>query len=231
MGLEKEFVYFCLFGGLVATDNEAVGQFMISQPFFACTVAGLIFGNIVLGWTIGVIFQLPFLVELPTGGSKVSYNHMGGYASAGVALVLNKAFPEMQNLILLLSVLYGFLLSWVGLVFVKLNHKMNLAFTRRADRAVVAGSFRQISALNYLSIGTVFVGGVALSAIFGWLGVQLLRSVLTNVAFLQNLPLVFLKPVLLGAGLGSMFYLFLTKKTIPYSFAGVVVGLIIWLIF
>ena len=57
-------------GGLVAVDGTSCGQFMISRPFAAATVAGLLAGDALMGATAGVVLEAFHLAVLPVGAAR-----------------------------------------------------------------------------------------------------------------------------------------------------------------
>ena len=224
---ENVFLFFCLFGGIVAVDNETTWQTLISQPFFACSVAGYLFGDIGLGWTIGVLLQLPFLVELPTGGSKMSYNHTAAYVASGVALSLNRILPDQELQILLCAVVYSLFISWAGVWITRMHHRFNLGLQHSADKAAIAGNTRKITVLNYLSAGVVFIVGVCISGILFWVGLLLIKPLFTDSGLIRGLRLNYLMPVLYGAGVGSIFYLYSKRRLLGFSLLGILIGALI----
>ena len=118
--MDTNLLIFFLLGGVVYADTEAAGQAMVAQPLIACTTAGLLLGNMTLGMTVGLLMQLPYLIELPVGGAKVSLGNIGAYIAAGVAVTLSEVSPDQSNFILAASLLWGILLSW-GLVKISLR--------------------------------------------------------------------------------------------------------------
>jgi len=65
--MEMDILLFCLMGGIVSADTDSAWQSMVSQPLIACSIAGMLMGDLALGCVVGVLLQLPYLVELPVG--------------------------------------------------------------------------------------------------------------------------------------------------------------------
>jgi len=228
---EREILYFCLLGGLVAADNEAAWQTMFSQPLIACSVAGLLFGNLALGWSVGLIFQVPFLVELPAGGAKMSFHVIGAYVACGVALTVAAEMPSALGPVFVLAVLYGLLISWLGMTVPAVFHKVNLLFLHRADDAASRGDTAGITRMNLLGLTVVLFGGILMTGALLWFGFHLAMTLFREVPLLQHLPTSLVKPVLVGAGLGSMVYLFAKKRTYRSAVAGAAIGALVLLFF
>lgn len=222
-----DILLFCLFGGIVSADTDAAWQSMISQPLISCAIAGMLMGNFVMGFTAGILLQLPYLIEMPVGGAKVSLGVLGAYVAAGLAVNTDQG---SAGLILLFSLLYGVFLSWISIPLLKWSRKLNLLLVRRADLAAEQGNLAQITRLNFFGLLNAFFFGIWFSAIFFFLGKYIMLSGLNNFPFKPQISLELLKPTLLGAGLGAMFWLFLKKKTFRYALWGSFLSVILLLI-
>lgn len=228
--MDTDVLLFCLMGGIVSADTEAAWQVMVSQPLVACSIAGFLMGNLALGLTVGLLLQLPFLIELPIGAAKVSFGNLGAYVSSGLALKLGSIFPEKSNSVLLGSLFFGVLISWASSPLLGGIRQFNLSLLRQADLAAKKGNFARITRLNYLGVIISFVFGLLFSAIFFFLGKFLLFLTIRAVSSQMESAFHLFKPALLGAGLGAMFKLFLKRKTIQYTALGAVVSSAILLI-
>lgn len=222
---------FFLMGGVVSADTDAAWQSMVSQPLISCSIAGLLMGDLALGSVVGMLLQLPYLAELPVGGARVSLGNLGAFISAGLAVKLNQAFPGQTNLILLFTILYGVALSRVSIPLQNWNRRLNLILVNQADLAAENGDITKISRLNYLGVLNSLFFGILFSAIFFFSGKYIVQSAIISFPFKTSLP--FLKPTLLGAGLGAMFWLFLKRTTFRYTLIGTVMSaialLIVWI--
>lgn len=218
--MEISYILFCLFGGLVYLDTDAVGQFMISQPLAACTAAGVIFGNWPLGLTIGFLLQLPFLVEIPVGGAKVALGSLGSYAAAGVAVSSAAIFePLNEFLIIAYSLAFGVALSVAAIPLQDGLRRLNGRLQKQADAAAEDGRLRRITQLQYLGAGLAFLFGVAVCAIFlplGKLGYGSLIAITAVSSYKNDL----IRPLFLGAGAGAVIWIFVKRQTIRYSMLG-----------
>lgn len=59
-----------LLGGVLALDATSVGQFMLSRPLVACTLAGALAGSPAQGALIGVVLEALHLAVLPVGAAR-----------------------------------------------------------------------------------------------------------------------------------------------------------------
>ncbi len=222
---------FCLLGGVVYIDTDAVGQFLISQPLIAGAAAGALLGNLSAGLTVGILLQLPFLIDIPVGGSKVYLGTLGAYVAAGLAAKLSQVYPAQNNLVVIFAILCGVLASWGALPLQKRLRELNLVLVRRADRAAEHGRLNQITCLNYLSTLLAVLFGVTTTALFFQAG-QYTGSLFINLVPVQlESTLLFVKPVLLGAGVGAMLWQFGKRSTLPYLAAGTGLSILaLWMI-
>ncbi|HEX9653910.1 MAG TPA: PTS sugar transporter subunit IIC, partial [bacterium] len=213
-------------GGLVYLDTDAVGQFMISQPLVSCTAAGAIFDNWQIGLTMGLLMQLPYLVEIPVGGAKIALGNLGAYVAAGMAAKSSQVFGgEHTNLVLALSVLYGVFVSLAAIPLQDiLRRRVNRTLLMRADAAAEMGALEKISQLQYVGAGCAFVFGVLVCGLFAGVGSTMSRLLLPlSVEYVEG---ALFKPLLLGAGVGAVLWLFVKRNTLRHGFVGLGCGVI-----
>jgi len=217
------FLFFFL-GGVVSIDSEAGWQVMISQPLVACPVAGWLFGNPEVGLMVGILMQLPFLIEIPAGGAKQSFSNLSAFVGAGLAAELSHLAPTVPNVILVTTVTFAILISRVTLPLIKLTRGLNLLLVRRAEAALSQERLRAVSIYQYLGVANAFLFGICFSAGFWLLGKYSMLPLVQSVSSAVEQQVSLLKTVLLGAGVGAMGWLFVKKSTIHFSILGAVVG-------
>lgn len=227
--IDPHILLFCFLGGMISIDSEAAWQVMISQPLVACPVAGLLFGNLEVGFMVGILMQLPFLVEIPAGGARQSFSNLGAFVGAGLAAELSHLVPAMPNLVLVSAVTFAILISRITLPVIKLTRGLNLLFVKRVEAALSEGRLRAVSFYQYLGVGHAFLFGIFFSAIFWLLGKYLLPPLVISFTPELEQQVSLVKTVLLGAGVGAMGWLFVNKSTLRFSIIGAVVGWVILL--
>lgn len=79
-------VSLAILGGLLALDATSVGQFMISRPLVAGTLAGWWLGDPGLGLEIGAILELFYIAGVPAGGSRVPETGSASVVAVAVAV-------------------------------------------------------------------------------------------------------------------------------------------------
>lgn len=75
-----------ILGGLLALDETSVGQFQLSRPIVAGTLAGWALGEPLLGGLVGSLLELYALAILPAGGAR--FPGLGPGTVAAVASVV-----------------------------------------------------------------------------------------------------------------------------------------------
>jgi mannose PTS system EIIC component len=80
-----ELLMLSLLGGLLALDGTSVGQFMLSRPMVASTLAGWVVGAPMEGFMVGVVLEIYLLVSFPVGGSRFPEGGPAAVVAAAVA--------------------------------------------------------------------------------------------------------------------------------------------------
>ncbi len=154
-----------LLGGILALDATSVGQFMISRPLVAGTLAGWWLGDPAVGLEIGAILELFHLAGLPAGGSRVPESGPATVVAAAVAISAGGVAG------LALGVLAGLAISETGGATVEMQRHMVTRFVDRIEAASVTTT--RLTVLHVSSILLDFLRGATITAvglmIAGWL--------------------------------------------------------------
>lgn len=171
------FLLLALLGGWVAVDGTSWGQFMISRPFVAATLAGWAVGNAPAGMTIGIVLEAFHLTVLPVGAAR--YPEGGPPAVVAGALF---ATSDLSYATLLILVVLGLGWEWVAGRSVRYLRIVNI----RVVHGDGFGAPRPAAALERRHLGALlldFARGVLLVAA----GFVLQGAVLALVAPLWSL--------------------------------------------
>jgi len=144
-----------LFGGLVAVDGTSFGQFMISRPFVAATIAGWIVGAPEQGATIGIVLEAFQLTVLPVGAAR--YPEGGPAAVAGGAAY--GLLPAEASVLLIVVILVLFL-EWLGGETVQAMRQTNVRLISENHRP--PSSARALERRHLAAIGLDFLRGTFL---------------------------------------------------------------------
>jgi mannose/fructose/N-acetylgalactosamine-specific phosphotransferase system component IIC len=114
-------LWLVLLGGWMAVDGTSVGQFMVSRPFVAATLAGWVVGNPGAGLTAGVVLELFHLAVLPVGAAR----YPEGGPAAVVAGSLYSAAEAVPGA-LLMTVSFALVWEWVGGETLRVMRQINV---------------------------------------------------------------------------------------------------------
>ncbi|MDW7682140.1 MAG: PTS sugar transporter subunit IIC, partial [bacterium] len=132
-----------IIGGIVAIDTTAAWQMMISQPVVICPLIGFIFGQPEIGVTLGIILELPWLVNVPSGGKHGSEGNLGAVAAAAIAVYFANRQLNTDNIIIIAAALYAIGVARLGNYLVERVRKINLSLIHRADISAASADMRQ----------------------------------------------------------------------------------------
>jgi len=218
-----------IIGGIVAIDTDVALQVMISQPIVSCTIIGLIFGQPEIGLLVGILLELPWLINIPSGGAHGSEGNLGAVVAAALSSYLYSRNINTANIIIITSVVYSMGVGRIGSFLIELLRKANLNLAHEADQAVENADFGKITRLNLTGILYKFVLGLFLSGVGFVLGVLFLKPLINFIHSDFDRAFELVKYSILGLGFGAVATLFLTKDTKWYVIAGAVASVVILL--
>ncbi len=206
-----ELVAVSIWGGMVALDTTAALQLMISQPLVAASVIGLLMGNVMIGFTIGLLLQLVWLNELPIGAAYFSEGNIGAAVAAAVAILCFEATARLEP-VLLLALIWGILTSYIGGKMVILLRNFN---GKRYHTLLTMEPIRMshIRKMHLSSIAQLFICGVLITMITTLLGGRLfLPAVIDVLPVFVDAWLAPVQHTFLGIGCAVLLYIFVNKK-------------------
>lgn len=162
-----------LLGGLVGVDATSLAQTMVSRPFIAATLAGLVAGRPQEGVILGAILELFALVILPVGAARYPES---GTAAVSASAAYMSATTLMSPSTMLLTVLFALVWERVSGMSVILGRHFNEKYVALAPLDSLNAD-RDLERRHVAAIIFDFVRAVLLT-IAGWLiGTLLLRLV------------------------------------------------------
>jgi mannose/fructose/N-acetylgalactosamine-specific phosphotransferase system component IIC len=84
----REFVTLVALGGVLALDDRAGWQSLLSQPLFAAVLTGAVCGRMDAALAVGVAMELVWLAILPMRGARRPDGVAGAVVGAGTACIL-----------------------------------------------------------------------------------------------------------------------------------------------
>jgi len=112
-------------GGVVALDTTAVLQIMFSRPLVACSIMGVLLGNFPIGFTLGIIFELLYIREIPAGAARFAEGNVGSTAATAVAVLTIRQAPSRESMVVFLALILGLLISSGGGKLVSMIRHIN----------------------------------------------------------------------------------------------------------
>jgi len=217
-----ETVAVTLIGGLVALDGTSVGQFMVSRPFVAAALGGLVAGRPAEGIAAGVVLEALHLAVLPVGAAR--YPEGGPPAVAAGAVYAANFPPVAASATLLVTVLVALALEWAGGRSVEGMRQLNVRFAGAPAEGLTPGA---LAGRHLAPVAIDFVRGAALTLVavllLGWL----LRAI--DFSGFPSVAVGTLIRVSVVAGLASALRLF-GRAHYPLFLAGAAAGVVVaWL--
>lgn len=228
-----EILIICLIGGLVSIDIAAGWQIMISQPVFACPIIGLIFGYVDIGIMMGVLLELPWLINIPTGGTHGSEQNLGAVVATSVSIHLIDHQINTDNIIIIVSILFSLLVSRIGSRMVEFMRNENVRLHYGADRAATIADLRRISWLHWMGTVYAFLLGIILVGTSYTIAILILPAIVGFIPPYFDFAFGVAKYGILGVGFGVAATLFISRETrwhLILSFLLSLVALIILLL-
>lgn len=183
-----------LFGGFVGIDATSFAQTMISRPFVAATLTGLIAGRPEEGAILGAILELFALVILPVGAARYPET---GTASVAACAAYTSATAIMSPAVMLLAVLFALVWERVAGWSVILDRRFNEEFVALAPPGNEPD--RALERRHVAAIGVDYIRAVILTA-SGWLiGTVILRTIAQLWSMSSSIA-----PAILSIGLSCM---------------------------
>ncbi len=202
-----------LIGGIVSVDTTAGWQIMISQPIVSCPVIGLIFGFPELGLTMGVLLELPWVIDIPSGGAHGSEGNLGAVTAAALAVFLKSRDVSTENIIIIVTIIYSLGVSYIGGILVTIIRRANTSLQHAADIAAENADLKRIDRLNYVGLVYSFLLGFFLIGLFFTIGVYLVPIILDLINPELDSAFGLAKFSILGLGFGAVATLFINKET------------------
>ena len=155
-----------LVGGLVALDGTSVGQLMLSRPFVAACIGGLLVGAPAQGAAIGIVLEALHLAVLPVGAAR--YPEGGPAAVAAGAVYAAQSPLVALNATLLVLVVGALALEWIGGRSVLVLRQWNVRFAGAPPEGLTPG---RLARRHGAAIAADFARGT-LVTLLGVVGLQ-----------------------------------------------------------
>jgi len=229
MDFLPEVLIISLIAGIISIDTASGWQVMISQPVVSCPIIGLIFGYPELGLWMGMLLELPWLINIPLGGTHGSEGNLGAVVAMALSIYFKSREVNTENIIIIISIMYSLVISRSGAYLVEYVRRANLALIHAADRAASQGDLKRITWLNYLGVIYSFLLGSFLVGIGFSIGAVVLKPLAAFIHPEFNFAFGMAKYGLLGLGIGAVATLFINRETRWFVVIPFLIGVVIFI--
>jgi PTS system mannose-specific IIC component len=184
-----------LLGGVVGVDATSLAQTMVSRPFIAAILTGVVAGRPEEGVILGAILELFALVILPVGAARYPE---AGTATVAAAAAYFTATPVMSAAVMLLAVLFALVWERMAGWSVILDRRFNEEYVALAPLKG-ARADHQLERRHVTAIVVDFMRALLLT-VSGWL---LGSAALHAIARLWSMDAA-IAPAILSIGVSCM---------------------------
>ena len=202
----------CILGAIISLDTVAVFQILISQPIIACTLIGWLSNDPLTGIHIGLMMQLIWISTLPVGAVTFPDGNLGAIIAAIIAVNSVGIMPEFSNLVILFSIIFGLLMSFVGAHALNTVRTGNIYILNQLLNKVDIFKLNHVGRAITLSLTVNFFVLFVMTLVSTLIGISLIEVILSFKldAWIQYIR--YAEIVILGAGAGLTFTLVKGKK-------------------
>jgi len=149
---------------ILAIDQYSLTE-LLSRPIIACTIFGLILGDLKIGLSVGGALELLMIGNMPVGGAQPPNAVIAGLAAVILSIQANLAVSEALGACMIFALF--------GQYAVTLTFTFMSYFMKKADKAAAEANpkgIRNVNLVSALILGTLFA---ILSVIFYYGGAAL----------------------------------------------------------
>lgn len=151
------FALAAIYAGLISVDRFAAFNFMLSRPIVVAFVLGIIFGNPLECFYIGIVFEAVGLIDVPFGTRIPKEDSFGAFSACTLFAVLPIEHSDEFVLGFLLCILFMFPVTLSCSLVRTINMKLFLRQHRKGR--VNAGQLLFMGILAAFMRGVIVYGG------------------------------------------------------------------------
>lgn len=217
-----ENVFISLVGSLIVLDTTVAFQFLISQPLIACTILGWFLGDAYLGMQIGMYLQLLWLSNMPVGASIVPEGNFASIVITALVVRYSQSNPNFYT-VLIVAILYGVFISYIGGQLTKVNRKSNSYLLKKVTNDIRKGNIHPLSYINFVSLILHFAGMFVAILIALNIG-DFIYSGIDIIPISWENYFKYTSFVVLGIGAGLIIPVFSERYSKNILIAGIIIG-------
>jgi mannose/fructose/N-acetylgalactosamine-specific phosphotransferase system component IIC len=147
----QDYIIIALLGGIIGLDKASF-QMLFSEPVVICTALGAYWGQLELGLSLGLLWQLLWMGELPIGATKYPDGPTGSLLSTALYITLLKFFPQQKDLLLALCIFSGMIIAYLGGGFIIDKRKFHSRYVDYIDKYSSKGKIGKIENLFAIAV-------------------------------------------------------------------------------
>jgi mannose/fructose/N-acetylgalactosamine-specific phosphotransferase system component IIC len=204
-----------LLGGLLALDDRAGWQSLVSQPAFSSTLVGFLLGELVIGLLVGMFLEMIWLAILPMRGTRRPDQVCGAITGAASACYVVQGGGDPRfAFIISMGVLLGLV---VGELAARISFPLMSLRERRLGRVVKMtgeADWQPASSLLWIQIfamSYIFVVEVLLVLLFVFIGSNVAIWVSSHAGYIVTRAFEQWGLILPAFGVASLIHVFWHK--------------------
>jgi len=209
-----------LLGGVVALDETAFLQVMISRPLVSGTLTGLMLGDPVNGLLMGSILEMIYLDVLPVGAVRFPDSGIATVVGTGLLVLSGKCFSNSSPGVWLVAILLAMVAGSIGGWSISFVRQRNSFLVKNVEDHLNSGKLWAVDVYHMAGLLVSFARGalltLALSSVFlvitVWVGGMLESN--------EDFPLIAGRNMIICASLALGLRLFVTSRTFVYFVLG-----------
>ena len=217
----------CLIGALISLDSVAVFQILISQPIVACTIIGWLSNDPTTGIHIGLMMQLIWSSTLPGGAVTFPDGNLGAIVATIIAVNSVEIIPEYKSLVILFSIIFGLLMSFLGAHTLNTVRTSNVFFLNQLLDRIDVLQLNQVGKTISWSLTVNFIILFIVILVSSLIGISMVEAIFSHELDKLIHYTRYAEIVLLGAGCGLTFTLVEGYKPKAIMAVFILIGLIV----
>ena len=211
-----------LLGGVVALDAGPVAQTLFSQPLVTATLLGLLWNDLPLALSVGVVLQILAASTLPVGSRTPEDYAMGGVIGIALALMLAQQQPYSvaREACALVGVIAGMIAATAGVPLLKWQRRRNEGLSHWCEAELLAGREQALGQAHAAGVVLAFGVGVSYTAACLALGVGLLAGAVRTESIWLARAWSFAQPMWIGLGLAQLLHAFIQRRPMRVAVFG-----------
>ncbi len=211
-------------------DTTAAMQILISQPLISCTILGWMSNDITFGLHFGLLMQLMWVSQLPVGAARIPAGNLGSITGVIIALQLKPIIPEYQNFLILTGLFSALILSYIGAHFNAMLNQCNVIIFNRVFDQIEKGNTGVLGRMTAAALILKLALLCLLIYFYVLTGTFLLKFLDSEALALIDKFARYIEMAVIGAGIGLTLNLYKSRKNIAVFSAGIILGILIFVI-